>query len=181
DERRSQSGGRAAIRRRAGFARRNSACAHAARPTRSCAPPPGRERRRESSNVQAFEGGDRNRVSAKTRTPCGKWRPDPQCGKWRPDPQCGKWRPDPIKLRAPEDPMERSRIGQAGVALALSVSLSAPGMAAQVKKPDLTVSKTALEKELLAKYGEGQRVRLARGLKQVAQFWRAEDGDSKAF
>ncbi|HVG37570.1 MAG TPA: hypothetical protein VNA10_07530, partial [Thermoplasmata archaeon] len=77
--------------------------------------------------------------------------------------------------------MNRSCIGRAGVALALSVSLSAPGMAAQVKKPDLTVSRTALEKELLAKYGEGQRDRLARGLKQVAQFWRAEDGDSKAF
>jgi len=77
--------------------------------------------------------------------------------------------------------MKRSRIGQAGVALALSVSLSGPRMSAEVKKPDLTASKTALEKELLGKYGEGQRDRLARGLKQVVQFWRAGDGDAKAF
>jgi len=77
--------------------------------------------------------------------------------------------------------MKRSRIGKAGVVLALSVSLSAPGMSAEVKKPDLTASRTTLEKELLEKYGEGQRERLGRGTKQVAQFWRAEDGDSKAF
>ena len=77
--------------------------------------------------------------------------------------------------------MKRSRLGQAGVALALSASLSGPGMSAEVKKPDLTASRTTLEKELLEKYGEGQRDRLGRGMKQVAQFWRAEDGDSKAF
>jgi hypothetical protein len=34
-----------------------------------------------------------------------------------------------------------------------------------------------LENELVAKYGEGQRERVRRGLKQVAQFWRTEDGD----
>jgi hypothetical protein len=38
----------------------------------------------------------------------------------------------------------------------------------------------ALENELVAKYGEGQRERVRRGLKQVAQFWRAEDGDNAA-
>src|SRR5688572_3919541 len=38
-----------------------------------------------------------------------------------------------------------------------------------------------LETELVAKYGEGQRARLQRGMKQVAQFWRAEDGDQAAF
>ena len=38
-----------------------------------------------------------------------------------------------------------------------------------------------LENELVAKYGEGQRARLQRGMKQVAQFWRAEDGDAAAF
>ena len=38
-----------------------------------------------------------------------------------------------------------------------------------------------LEKELAAKYGEGARARLARGLKQVSQLWRAEDGDEAAF
>ena len=38
-----------------------------------------------------------------------------------------------------------------------------------------------LENELVTKYGEGQRARLQRGMKQVAQFWRAEDGDAAAF
>ena len=38
-----------------------------------------------------------------------------------------------------------------------------------------------LEKELTARYGESIRPRLARGLKQVAQFWRPEDGDAAAF
>lgn len=38
-----------------------------------------------------------------------------------------------------------------------------------------------LEKELVAKYGEGQRARLERGLRQVAEFWRADDGDEAAF
>jgi hypothetical protein len=38
-----------------------------------------------------------------------------------------------------------------------------------------------LETELVAKYGEAQRARLQRGMKQVAQFWRADDGDHAAF
>ena len=38
-----------------------------------------------------------------------------------------------------------------------------------------------LEKELSAKYGERERPRLARGLKQAAEFWRADDGDAAAF
>ncbi|MGB7845774.1 MAG: hypothetical protein WBL63_09185 [Candidatus Acidiferrum sp.] len=38
-----------------------------------------------------------------------------------------------------------------------------------------------LEKELIAKYGEGQRPRVERGLRQVAEFWRAEDGDATVF
>jgi hypothetical protein len=37
-----------------------------------------------------------------------------------------------------------------------------------------------LERELIAKYGEGQRTRAHRGLGQVASFWRAEDGDAAA-
>ncbi|HEX7419035.1 MAG TPA: hypothetical protein VF505_04055 [Thermoanaerobaculia bacterium] len=37
------------------------------------------------------------------------------------------------------------------------------------------------ETNLVAKYGEGQRPRIHRGLQQVAQFWRAEDGDDAAF
>jgi hypothetical protein len=46
---------------------------------------------------------------------------------------------------------------------------------------DMTESMKKLETELVAKYGEAQRPRLQRGMKQVAQFWRAEDGDQAAF
>ena len=42
-------------------------------------------------------------------------------------------------------------------------------------------SMSALEEELTAKYGAESRVRLQRGLKQVLQFWREEDGDKTAF
>ncbi|HKQ53287.1 MAG TPA: hypothetical protein VJT74_13015 [Pyrinomonadaceae bacterium] len=42
-------------------------------------------------------------------------------------------------------------------------------------------SMTKLETELAAKYGEGVRARIERGLKQVASFWRAEDGDAAVF
>ncbi|MGO9842197.1 MAG: hypothetical protein ACLPZF_13525 [Candidatus Acidiferrales bacterium] len=38
-----------------------------------------------------------------------------------------------------------------------------------------------MEKELIAKYGEDQGTRVERGLRQVAEFWRAEDGDAAAF
>jgi len=85
--------------------------------------------------------------------------------------------------------MQRFRRGAVGVALALSVNLASSGMAAEVKKPSpkraaipaLAASRTALEKELVAKHGEGQRERLRRGMDQVARFWRAEDGNAKAF
>jgi len=43
----------------------------------------------------------------------------------------------------------------------------------------LPIEKT--ETALVAKYGEAQRARAHRGLQQVAQFWRAEDGDAAAF
>ncbi len=38
-----------------------------------------------------------------------------------------------------------------------------------------------LTSELTAKYGEAQRARLERGLKQVGEFWRVQDGDRKVF
>jgi hypothetical protein len=44
--------------------------------------------------------------------------------------------------------------------------------------------KTSIEKletELVAKYGEGQRGRLHRGMLQAASFWRTEDGDASVF
>src|SRR3981081_826168 len=38
-----------------------------------------------------------------------------------------------------------------------------------------------VEGELVAKYGDAQRARAHRGLQQIAQFWRAGDGDSATF
>ena len=40
---------------------------------------------------------------------------------------------------------------------------------------------TKLENELVAKYGDEQRARVQRGLRQVANFWRSEDGDAAQF
>jgi hypothetical protein len=57
----------------------------------------------------------------------------------------------------------------------VTTMLTAPLFA---QKPE-TMQK--LENELVAKHGEGQRARAQRGIKQVAQFWRAEDGDEAAF
>jgi hypothetical protein len=42
-------------------------------------------------------------------------------------------------------------------------------------------SMAALERELVLQYGEQQRARLNRGLRQVAEFWREDDGDSRIF
>ena len=36
-------------------------------------------------------------------------------------------------------------------------------------------------KELVAKYGEGQRARAERGVHQISDFWRADDGDAAAY
>ena len=38
-----------------------------------------------------------------------------------------------------------------------------------------------MEKELVAQHGEDQRTRVERGLRQVAEFWRPEDGDAAVF
>ncbi|MFI5112701.1 MAG: hypothetical protein ACHP9S_07740 [Terriglobales bacterium] len=50
-----------------------------------------------------------------------------------------------------------------------------------VRAPWLDAAQSKMESELAAKYGEGQRERARRGLKQVGEFWRAEDGDQPAF
>jgi hypothetical protein len=55
---------------------------------------------------------------------------------------------------------------------------------AATKEQNMTWMKDSGEKltsELVAKYGEGQRDRLQRGLRQVAAFWRSEDGDAAVF
>lgn len=67
-----------------------------------------------------------------------------------------------------------SLLARAGV-----VSIQQIATASQTQ--DLKPSMTKLEAELVAKYGEAQRARLQRGMKQVASFWRAEDSDAAAF
>ena len=42
-------------------------------------------------------------------------------------------------------------------------------------------SEQKMTAELVAKYGEGQRARVQRGLRQIAEFWRAEDGNAAVF
>ena len=42
-------------------------------------------------------------------------------------------------------------------------------------------STSKLERELVLKYGEGQRSRIARGIRQVLEYWRADDGDTAVF
>ena len=64
--------------------------------------------------------------------------------------------------------------------LALALFL-APSAVCGAGEPDMKDSMARLEKELSAKYGEAARPRLSRGLRQVAEFWRAPDGDAAAF
>ncbi len=45
----------------------------------------------------------------------------------------------------------------------------------------MTLPVDAVTTELIARHGEAQRERATRGVKQIAGFWRAEDGDAVAF
>jgi hypothetical protein len=67
-----------------------------------------------------------------------------------------------------------------GLAVLLAVFLGAGGSRA-ARGAEMKDSFPALEKELTSKYGEAARPRIARGLKQVAELWRPQDGDSAAF
>jgi len=63
-------------------------------------------------------------------------------------------------------------------------TLAAAALVAMLTAPAYAQSQESMQKletELVAKYGEAQRARLQRGMKQVAQFWRAEDGDQAEF
>lgn len=51
----------------------------------------------------------------------------------------------------------------------------------QAALPWVKASSEKVLKELVSKYGEGQRGRAERGLRQVSEFWRAEDGGAAAF
>lgn len=58
---------------------------------------------------------------------------------------------------------------------------SSKATAAAIQPAWMNASAAKLEIELIAKYGETQRARAQRGLHQVAEFWRADDGDATAF
>jgi hypothetical protein len=82
------------------------------------------------------------------------------------------------------------RLGILSLSLALIISTMATNSATAREVaarqggsslPWMKESITKLEGELAAKYGEGQRARVERGLRQVASFWRAEDGDRAVF
>jgi hypothetical protein len=67
------------------------------------------------------------------------------------------------------------------VALFLFLVMTGSSSMAQNRPESLQPSITKLEGELVARYGDQQRSRIQRGLKQVAEFWRAEDGDPATF
>ncbi len=60
-------------------------------------------------------------------------------------------------------------------------STASPAPAAEVTPSWVNDSVAKMEGELVSKYGDSQRARAQRGLRQVAEFWRAEDGDAAAF
>ena len=68
-----------------------------------------------------------------------------------------------------------------GVSVLALLLFLAAGAVSGAGGPDMKDSMARLEKELSAKYGEAVRPRLSRGLRQVAEFWRAPDGDAAAF
>jgi hypothetical protein len=62
-----------------------------------------------------------------------------------------------------------------------SPSLPAQASAANAAKPWINASSAKLERQLIGKYGNQQRERIQRGLRQIAEYWRPEDGDAAAF
>src|SRR5215471_12425466 len=65
--------------------------------------------------------------------------------------------------------------------LLVALALAGGRLAAETAPSWMVQSKASLETELAAKFGEGQRERIQRGLKQAGDFWRSEDGDAAAF
>jgi hypothetical protein len=69
-----------------------------------------------------------------------------------------------------------------GAMLAVMILMAAPAGRAQSVTPAwMKAAVAAAEKELTTTHGQAQQARIQRGLKQVADFWRAEDGDAAAF
>jgi hypothetical protein len=64
----------------------------------------------------------------------------------------------------------------------LMQNASTPARTSTAGSPSWMNDSTAkLQKELIAKYGPQQQARIERGLHQVAEFWRADDGDAATF
>jgi hypothetical protein len=74
-----------------------------------------------------------------------------------------------VSLASQENSMDRSK------------SSSAQAAAPAPAPSWVTSSNSKLETALAAKYGDAQRARIQRGLRQVAEYWRAEDGDAAAY
>src|SRR5579862_6398611 len=58
-------------------------------------------------------------------------------------------------------------------------SVATPSTALTAENMKATMSK--LQAELTAKYGQDQAVRIRRGLHQVVEFWREDDGDVSVY
>jgi hypothetical protein len=67
------------------------------------------------------------------------------------------------------------------LAIILGVIIMNLAPAAHAEEPWMHEAVAAARGNLLGRFGEAQRVRIDRGLDQVARFWRAEDGDAAAF
>ncbi len=66
--------------------------------------------------------------------------------------------------------------------LLAALAAGSAAIATQGGSPDaMKDTKTKLENELAAKYGEAERPRFQRSIEQAARFWRKEDGDDAAF
>jgi hypothetical protein len=74
----------------------------------------------------------------------------------------------------------RGFVGLAAATLVLVGAVGA-GAAGNVQESAMKDSMGKLENELAGKHGEGERARIAQGLRQVALFWRPADGDAAAF
>jgi hypothetical protein len=72
----------------------------------------------------------------------------------------------------------------AGTSQEKAMSNSSAAVESQTSSPTpawINDSNAKLERELVSKYGPQQKERLARGLHQVGEFWRGQDGDSTVF
>jgi hypothetical protein len=72
-------------------------------------------------------------------------------------------------------------IGLVFLLLAVSFEVQEAGAQTSSQPSWMTSSVAKMETELTEKYGNSAKPRLQRGLRQVGEFWRAEDGDQASF